>query len=258
MDNLEKDMTIILPVMYDTEDRLLNFNICYKYIRSIFPNINIIISEFGKEQKFGGIYNDEKCRYIFLCDDSRFIKKCTIINNAAKMVSTPYFIVNDSDCVTHFLNYKATYDRLLLGYHLVVTHNNDTVEVTSEHKNKVERNEWDFLDDKKLEHSRSYKEVGGIVSFNTCNFFKAGMYSEKFEGWGCEDLEVIERFKKLGYTVCTKLDTPYHLVHLVHKFLVRGTGNPSYKPNFEEYKRIQNMNCIDLLNEVKKWEWCIV
>jgi len=242
--------------MYDTDDRIENFKLTYNYIRHIFPEVQIIISEYGKEKKFCNLIQNEKnIDYIFLQDESPYIKKCKIINDAVELVSTPYFILNDSDCIVDVRTYTTAENYLEHGFDLVVTHNNDTVEVKNEYKNLIKDFKWDFSQAFDLDHSRSYKEVGGIVSFNTANFIKAGMMNENFDGWGCEDLEIIVRFQKLGFSILTGISLPFHLVHLVHKSVIRGIGSARYQHNLKEYLRVKDMKIIALLEEIKDWSW---
>jgi len=261
METFEQDVTFIIPVrsgIYDTEERYNNCKYCLCYLHKIFNNPKLIVIEQGLKPTYWDLLKEyDNYKYILYRCEDKSIHKSKLINDASKLVDTEFFIMNDSDCVVNKDDYLLAYEYLIKGYDFVTTHNNDTIEVMGEYKEDVASNKWNFKDDKNLTHSRGGGEIGCIVSFNKKNFYKAGMYSEKFEGWGCEDLEISVRYKNLGFNIITKLKSDNHLVHLNHKAtFLWGLNNPNYQSNLKEYHRIKDMKCIELLQEIQNWKWC--
>jgi GT2 family glycosyltransferase len=94
---------------------------------------------------------------------------------------------------------------------------------------------------------------GGAVLFRRAAFWAAGGYNERFRSWGREDVEVHDRFIKLGYR-CRR--TPGPLFHLDHPRTADSRpDNPHYLGNLKEHERILAMDRHQLLDEVQSWAW---
>ena len=68
------------------------------------------------------------------------------------------------------------------------------------------------------------KSVGGAFMANRMKYIEAGMENENYYGWGLEDHERYQRWKKLEYRT-HKVDGP--LFHLSHG---RGTNSRYHNP----------------------------
>lgn len=94
--------------------------------------------------------------------------------------------------------------------------------------------------------------VGGGFFAQKESYIEAGMENEKFYGWGREDGERINRWKKLGYRY-ERINGP--LFHLTHE---RGVNSRFHSPNQDNIKsseifRFYGMSRQEMIHEIKSW-----
>lgn len=94
--------------------------------------------------------------------------------------------------------------------------------------------------------------VGGGFFAQKESYIEAGMENEKFYGWGREDGERINRWKKLGYRY-ERINGP--LFHLTHE---RGVNSRFHSPTQDNIKssevfRLYGMSRQEMIQEIKTW-----
>lgn len=253
MNNFEKEVAFIFPVMVDSDDRLYNMKCVIKYLREIFKNPTIIISE----QKNSGLDFSDICDFHLIYNTNfDIIHKCKIINDAVKFFNSPYFIVNDCDCTVSGSSYMYAYHKLKLGYDLIVCHNNSRLEITTDLRDNLNRH-WDFTKTYGMKFFPVTLEIGGAVAYNRKTFLNNGMYNENFIGWGCEDDEIICRFEKFNSNVVRKLEFTDYLIHIDHPDSIgkRDFNTDQYKYNYNELIKIRNIDNDELSNYIRTWTW---
>jgi len=89
-----KDVTFIIPVRYDTDDRVENLRFILKFLRHHFDT-NIIVMEEAKEKCFDWV----DAEYIFKQTDDPNFHRTKCLNDMAKMAKTPYIANYDTDVI---------------------------------------------------------------------------------------------------------------------------------------------------------------
>jgi len=244
-----KDLTFLIPVKIDSDDRLSNLDIIVSYLQENF-NSEIIVCEQDTEPKLKDRYN---CKYIYIPMGQNF-NKSKSINTAAKAASTPVIAVYDADTLLT-VNQITKSTKIILDNQADVIYPYDGrfYDVPKNYHQAIKENK-DLsiinLDDCKLFNKGS---VGGAVFYNKEIFLKFGGANQKFEGWGYEDNELFVRFTKVGARVA-RVTKP--LLHLTHERV-----KPAfYNPLLEEKNRlvmelINYMSPAQILQEINSWSW---
>ncbi len=105
--------------------------------------------------------------------------------------------------------------------------------------------------DNMIELYASYPVGGGLFAQKE-SYIEAGMEIEKFYGWGREDGERINRWKKLGYRY-ERIHGP--LFHLTHERDVNSRFHSPTQDNIKssEVFRIYGMSKQEMIQEIKTW-----
>jgi hypothetical protein len=114
----------------------------------------------------------------------------------------------------------------------------------------LETGDFSILDSNSNIHTSDY---GWAQFFNRQVYINGGMENENFVAYSPEDKERFYRFTTLGYNVGRINDYVYHLEH------VRGQNswfdNPYMNSNNNEWEKIQNMNCEQLIEYYSKQDY---
>jgi predicted glycosyltransferase involved in capsule biosynthesis len=241
------NISFIIAVYIDSEDRISNLNHSILKLYTDFPNSEIIISELDKESKIKNI--PENCKHIFTKTEE-FFNKQKAYNIGLKHSNKDNICLYDADIILKRNIVDKCYNLLqdnkidiiypYNGYFYDVPkhlHNNLNIETLS-------------INDCKLLSDRS---VGGVVFFKKNIFIEGGCGNQNFIGAGYEDNELYERYKKLGYSI-GRLNAP--LFHLTHQRKETSFDyNPYDSHNKKEFFRICNMTKEELLKEIKTWNY---
>lgn len=246
-----KDISFIIGLKIDSEDRLNNLRISVDNLNYNFPNSEIIISELDEiskiRTKFQGI------KHVFTKTSEFFNRQRAVnlgINSSNRKVVAHY----DADIILN----KKTIEKcasLLINDEIdvIYPHNGFFYDIPKEYHKRI--NEDKNLNIINKEHCKllSTQNVGGVVFFNREIYWKGGGANEKFLGVGYEDNEIFERFKKLKYRI-GRIDSP--IFHLNHERKETSFDyNPYNNENKKELERICRMTETELLEEIKKWNY---
>lgn len=248
---MKTNVSFLIALQIDTEDRLSNLRISTSNLRHHFPDSEIIISELDSVSKIGEEFN--YCKHVFT-PTVDFFNKQKAYNIAVDNSLHNVICLYDADIV---IDPRAI---------------NKSIELIEQNRAKIV---WPydgkFYDVPKKFHSdiNSSKSiscvnldectlfnphsVGGAVFFDKQVFIEGGKGNENFKGAGWEDNEIYERFTKLGYSRL-RLDT--FLLHLTHERKETSYNhNPYGDHNAREFSRIHHMNKQQLLQEIATWKW---
>jgi len=243
------ELTIIIPVKIDSNDRLNNLDLVVNYLQNNITS-NIIICEQDTEPSLEGRY---KCNYMYVKMGNNF-NKSKSVNKAAKTVNTPVLAIYDTDAlVTASQLAKATSVILDKKAQVMYPYDGRFYDVPKNYHSTL-KNTGDLnvvnLNECKLFNSGS---VGGIVLFDKEIFLKYGGANEKFEGWGYEDNELYVRFQKVG---CLIGRTTKPLLHLTHERIKPAFYDRSLEGKNKDVMDIINiMSKEQLINEINSWGW---
>lgn len=244
------DVTLTIPVRYDTDDRIENLKFVIEYIRNFF-NINIMVLEESKEKKFDWV----DAEYIFVETETSNLHRTKCLNEMAKKCNTPIIVNYDTDVVFLPKAYKKSRDLLIKNEaDMIYPYAGKFIDVPRKYIDALRKNKYDISiikeNDKHVNHPES---LGGAIFWNKNKFFEFGMENQKFKSWGWEDNERFYRAKKLGMRI-KRVDG--ELIHIEHKRLEDSKpNNRHYKNNMNEFYAIKNMSPGNLKKHMKKWKW---
>jgi len=246
-----KDISFVIGLKIDSEDRLNNLKISIDNLRYNFPDSKIIISELDQESKIDMSLSGVK--HVF-AKTSDFFNRQKAVNYGISASDTKIVVHYDADIILN----KKTIERcasLLLNDEIdvVYPHNGHFYDIPKEYHKKI--NEDKSLESINKEQCKllSTQNVGGVVFFNREVYWKGGGANEKFLGVGYEDNEIFERFTKLKFRI-GKINTPvFHLTH--ERKETSFDYNPYNEQNKKEYIRIHKMSYEELSEEIKNWNY---
>lgn len=244
-----KDVTFLIAIKLDSQDRITNLDTTINYLQSNF-NTNIVLCEQDKESK---LYKKYNCEYVFYKTED-FFNRQRGVNIAAKTAKTPIIVHYDADVLIPVKQLiKSTKIICENQAEVVYPYDGRFYDVPKQY-HEIIKNTYSLervdLNNCRLFNSHS---VGGAVFFKSDVFWEGGAANENFKGLGYEDNEIYTRYTRLGYTF-GRVAGP--LLHLTHERKETSFNyNPYTQNNIQEYTRIANFTKQELLEEIKKWNW---
>ena len=217
----EPNITAIIPIRIDSEDRKKNIITCVEFLLKNH-DCNIIIKEVDSSQKISPPVNP-RLKYIFeQSKENESFHRTKIINDMLLEVKTPYVINYDCDMLLSKSTMNKCINMLNNGYDLIYPYPKGSLYYTSI-LNDTQRQKFidektteymDYLINKymiKLEETHLWffmdTQLDGVVCAGGMQFFNTKSYkegfgeNEQFVDWGPEDYERIYRFYILGYKI---------------------------------------------------------
>jgi hypothetical protein len=232
-----KGVSYIIPVFYDSKDRLRNLNVVTKYIRSIRGEI--IIGEQGGN-KFKS------------CDYDRYIEfnyqefhRTKMLNEMVKQCDSDIVVICDSDVI-------VPYEQIYNAIELISNNEYDVVYPHNKFVKLDDKNTKHFIDDMNFKYMDGERSHGGMILFNKKSYLDSGGENENFISWGLEDIEFVNRLKKLNFRLKRLDGCLYHLNH--YRGENSSTIHPFYQKNVYEYKKVSAMSPDQIRSYVKSWK----
>lgn len=251
-----KDVTFLIPVRIDSENRLENLYIVLQYLDKFFDT-NIIIIESDNKAKVDKNILPASCVYKFIRDDNILLHRTKINNELIRKAQTKIVSLSDTDVIIPIKQITESIRLIRQNTaQMVYPYDGSFVSVDSLFKEMFLK----IIDDELLILNQTKflvgvkRSFGGTVFVNRDDYINAGMENEYFESWGPEDLERWKRMKILGYTIKR---TEGNLFHLPHERFINSSYNntESRIAYMEEYFKICNLRKKELRNYIKTWVW---
>jgi len=246
------DVTFTIPVYKDHNDRKENIDLSVCMIQRDFDT-NVIVGEQGGE-KFA--YFRQWCRYEKI--DMKFFWRTKMLNLMARMADTEIVVNFDCDCVIPPM-------QIILSVEAIRSGEADFVFPYDGRFLRLPRNPWFKTLERHLDAGviagRDFNggrpgdatSVGGCVFVNKEKFFEAGGENENFKNYGCEDVERVFRWNKLGYKVKRIVGVLLHIDHFIGP---NSSNRHQYHENNKEaWIKINSFDADGLRNFVDSWEW---
>lgn len=211
-----RDMTFIVPVRFDSVDRLENLLLS---VQSLLRNFDTHIMVLEAASYTNGIIQKilgKKIAYSFLEDRDSVFYKTKYLNIMTRRASTPFIGIWDADVIIPKDQIMDATEKLRQGFDIVYPYDGhfyDTSFVLREQYIQNKSIRYLLRNKDKMGLIYGDKMIGGAVFVNREAFIKAGMMSEKFYGWGPEDFELYERLKILGLKIHRSEGPLFHLTH---------------------------------------------
>jgi predicted glycosyltransferase involved in capsule biosynthesis len=246
-----KDVTFMIPVRIRDEDRLNNVRLVTRYLNNYFDT-NIIVCESDSKQVLKES-DVPGCRYIYLQDDTEVFHRTRILNYMTRQSTTPYIVNCDTDVLLNVENYVFAANILRENKGDFVfpyggNFYNIPKELHSRFYNMIIKG-IEIISVKSHECTLVHnKSVGGIIFMNKQSFIDCGMENENFVSWGVEDLERVERWRKLDKVIGRSSGDLYHLDHRAYPAI-------TLDDNKKEFNKVHSMSNDELIEYIKTWDW---
>ena len=240
------DVTFIIPVAYDHNDRKENLQLAIKNLKAQFDCV-VIVGEQGGKHFYGVGFGD-----IYLEFDYKKFHRTKMLNVMSDLAGTPIVINYDADVIIPPMQIIEAVQRIRNGVDFVYPYDGRFARVPRLHYDTVNSfNDVGMLVGHKFKGTLEgdASSVGGCIAYNKDSFFEAGGENENFISYNPEDLERVERFKKLGYKVERIDGILYHIDHYISSD--SSQQNPDY--NMAEFRKVQKMDKAQLLTYVQTW-----
>jgi len=238
------DVTFIIPLRIDTEERLENFEFIINYLNKFFDT-NIMVQENDASPKANHISGTQ---YTFVEDTSVMFYKTKILNEMTRKVTTPIIVEYDCDVIFPPESYTISAELLRNDqFDFVYPYDGITLDISRDYMPQIKNGDFRNITGKIV----NTQTVGGCVFWNRKVFIEGGMENEQFISWGTEDIERYERFLKLGYRMAHLV---VHLFHFHHRRIpINDSKNPFTEHNDAELKKVMSMTKEQLQEYVKTW-----
>jgi hypothetical protein len=250
-----ENISFIIPIKIDSNDRLENLSFICKYLRYKYINSQIIIVECDKISNLINISEELKVDYYFL-NLERFSKTRAI--NLGLINSNKNFIcVWDADMIVspHAIT-KGIEILEKKAINLVIPHNQIYINIKNDLKSNFLLNFHLNIDKlhsvKKFIKSISNDKMdiytchGGVILTRKCTLESVGGFNLLMTSYGWEDTEILLRYKNLGLNYCFISD--YSAIHLDHYRGEDSKINEFYQLNFMEYAKVKSLSYLQLYN----------
>ena len=249
-----KTLSFIIPFYYDTMDRLENLDGVLHYLQRHFYNYSVVLIESGPTPKARSYENFAGVRYVFE-PSSHIFHRTRLLNQAAEMADSPYLCFHDCDALIEPKAIEESLQNLCNDEAFIIPYNGTIIDVRDALRAQVLKElsipELPLLNRKnsnKIRHYSDlklipgYRHLGAMIFMRSDIFLRWGGYNENMVSWGEEDVEIVYRFKSLGYP--PKRLNHYNLFHLHHRRLQNSARlqNPYYSGNLQELKKVKRFN----------------
>lgn len=247
------DMTFLIPVMIDSNDRLDNLFTVVRYLHKHFQT-NIIIYEYGKQQIVNPGLLPKGTKLLFEQGNNEIFYHTDFNNKLIDATETPFISIYDTDVIIPVSQIlSAAY---LLRNKMDMVYPYDGTFISMDKLSSVIFSK--FLDDKFIFENiekfgiASYRSFGGSVFLNRESYLQAGKENLNFTSWGPEDIERYHRMKILGFKIKRISGPLYHMYH--ERKINSGYTIPEKQVEFmEEYIKVFNMKKNELKKYVATW-----
>jgi len=233
-----QDVTLIIPVKIDSDDRLKNFNATYNYLVENL-NTNIIIYEMDTTSRIGNLVGSHTT-YMFEKNDTSVFHRTRYLNEMLNLSKTPVTVNYDIDVVLPVESYVLARDRIVKdSMELVYPYGHGSFQhkVNNNGRNKIiDTKSLDTLVDSDFDDKYFLSWFGHCQFFDTNSYKKYGWENEYFVSYGPEDFERYTRFVNLNRKVeHLNNNVVYHLEHS------RGNNSNSQNSFFSQNERLYNI-----------------
>lgn len=251
-----KDVTFMIPVSYDHNDRNENLSLNVCMLQRAFET-NIIVMEQGTD-KFAD-YNEYKyCEYYKV--DYKEFHRTRMLNDMARMSKTPIIVNWDADVFISPLQIWNSIEQIRSGAaDMVFPYDGRFARVTripyyKELATLLDVGIFGNKHFKGMNFLEDAMSVGGAIIFNKARYWEGGGENENFVSYGPEDVERDVRFRRQNFNILRMPGALYHLDHY------RGPNSKShnkfYKQNHDELDKIYSLGYHQLKDYIKTWPWC--
>ena len=248
-----KDVTFLIPLKLDSDDRRENLKRTINFIESNFDT-NIIVCENDKVSNKEFIESiSSNIHYMFDEDLSGIFKYTKVLNDMTKASKTSITSNYDVDCIFPKEQILASVNAIRSKQlEVVYPYEGPFIDIPKTEFANLSEGKFSSININQCQvlHPQS---VGGCIFFDKKAYTKAGLENENQLSWGFADNERINRMMILEMKVGRVQGNCYHMSH--SRDFNGGFENPYIKQNEAEFKKISSMNKQQLQKYIKTWPW---
>jgi predicted glycosyltransferase involved in capsule biosynthesis len=251
------DVTFMIPIKLESNDRKRCLTIVLDYMLKYFPSTNVIICEEGPNSIFPSIKKpswEKAVKYIYRKTNSEIFHKTVNLNTMAKAATTKIIAACDSDVLFKPQQYKEAAIKIRteqLDFCYPFNQPNYNIQKTLHSTLEATLDLFCFESEVKFTHPSP--PPGGCFFMNKAKFMEGGMENENFISWGPEDQERRDRMIILDYKVGAVSGKLFHIDH--DRTSNSHSSNEFFDRNVQEYEKVKLMNRNQLKNYISTWKW---
>jgi hypothetical protein len=245
-----KDVTFIIPINFDSQDRKDNFKVTINYLlRNFDTNIIVMESDSNSNEEFVKSVS-EKISYYFDKNDSGVFHRTKLLNRMTRLSTTNIVVNYDIDVIFKPEQYVESRYKILNESDFCFPYDGNFYDIRKEFFNLVDTDNLNLIN---LSQCTLFNanSVGGALFFNKEKYSEIGLENENFISWGHEDWERVVRIQKMGYRLSRVSGVLYHLTH--YRSENSSGQNPYYNKNEQEFHKVNSMNPEQLKEYIKTW-----
>lgn len=253
-----ENLTFIIPIRVDTEDRIYNCETILRFIEKRFPLSEVILIEQDDFSKTDSLVKRfSQVRKIFTKNEGRF-SKTRAMNLGITLASRPYICVYDTDVLIHpdaifhaLKILEAGIIRIVIPFNLIFADVSGNLRAEISRTLDLETyGKISSLNAMPRHEDLKVRVLNGGIML-ACREIVAleGGYNKKMISYGWEDTEFFKRLNKLGYYSVMLSD--YNLIHLDHRRGPDSRINEMYDRNRQEFEKVIAMSRRELRSYVE-------
>jgi len=239
------DVTFIIPVSYDHQDRIENLTLVKEYLNAHFYT-NILVGEINTKQMRADMHFDYAGKF----------HRTKALNELTKAAKTRYVVNLDADVIVPPFQLLEMVNRLRNGADICYPYDGNFACVERRYFTQIKAD----LNLSALRGDRwrgfglaAYSSVGGVVGYNKEAFLKAGGENEFMISYNIEDQERFWRFQTLDLNLLRVTGALYHLDH--YRSINSTLKHPDAKPGHDFFyiEKTANKKQLQKIIKHKKW-----
>ena len=257
------DLTFLIPIRIETDDRLRNIISTVSYLLKYIP-AKIILKEVSNHPtfKFRALpeiknYVDiSNLTYLYEKSDDPWFCKSKVLNDLIVESDTKVVANYDADCILPLSSYHYAYEIIdsdqadvvyPYGCGIYQWKSDYNMEIYEEFVNLFNTS---VLDKKK---TLSNSTIGWTQFINRQKYIDSYMMNENFISWGCEDDEFYYRMSILGNRIARIDDYVYHLEH--SRTTNSWFSNPNFNNNYQLWNTIKTFDKTKLISYYEQQDY---
>lgn len=257
------DLTFLIPIRIETEDRLRNVISSVSYLLRNIP-AKVIVKEVSNHPTFRfralpeirKYANTDNLTFLFEENNDPFFCKSKVLNDLLVESDTKVVANYDADCILPISSYHQAYSAI----------NDDQVDVVypygcgvyqwrAEYNPEVYEEFVQSLDTSVLDKKKVlYNSTIGWVQFvNRQKYIQSYMMNENFISWGCEDSEFYYRMSFLENRIARIDNYVYHLEH--SRTFNSWFSNPNFNSNNNLWNAIKTFDRNQMVSYYESQEY---
>lgn len=263
------NLTFMIPVKLESEDRVRNLKTVLTYLLSKF-DAKVMVQEHDKVNRFTKLVMpylnnrlgpiSHRLEYTFDKQTEPYFHKTKVLNNMLLRSDTEVVCNYDTDVILPIDSISKSYEAIKSNvvdavYPYGVGAYQKAVNYTSDLFETFTTSKMEDIDIFKLQEysNTSSSTVGWCQFIRRKNYINSFMMNENFAAWGPEDCELFYRLNVMGNRVGRVNNYVYHLEH------TRSTdswfSNPLWQQNVQLWEWIRRQDKETLIEYYKKQDY---